>query len=90
MCSGEGPLECRLDALPKIVAVDLQPMAPIEGVTQLQVGSSSMRSALSCSSTDQRQAAYDPAERGGEVQRGLPAAGRHHNCQDRCCCHCAL
>lgn len=24
--------------LPKIVAVDLQPMAPIEGVTQLQVG----------------------------------------------------
>lgn len=25
------------EQLPKIVAVDLQPMAPIEGVTQLQV-----------------------------------------------------
>ena len=29
-------LECRPDEVPKIVAVDLQPMAPIEGVTQLQ------------------------------------------------------
>jgi tRNA (cytidine32/guanosine34-2'-O)-methyltransferase len=27
---------CRPDAPPKIVAIDLQPMAPIEGVTQLQ------------------------------------------------------
>ena len=27
---------CRSAELPKLVAVDLQPMAPVEGVTQLQ------------------------------------------------------
>lgn len=36
--------------LPKIVAVDLQPMAPIEGVIQLQVGSSQPRHPGSSSS----------------------------------------
>ena len=29
-------MACRADSAPKIVAVDLQPMAPIEGVTQIQ------------------------------------------------------
>lgn len=30
------PALCRAESAPKIVAVDLQPMAPIEGVTQIQ------------------------------------------------------
>ena len=30
------PLPCRPESAPKIVAVDLQPMAAIEGVTQIQ------------------------------------------------------
>lgn len=31
-----GGCACRQESAPKIVAVDLQPMAPIEGVTQIQ------------------------------------------------------